>query len=65
MPTKREALGYLKKLDGWRCCNAKTPPSAFKCSTSVSRALSEAEDGDAQAQAIVKDCPRAAAEMGR
>ncbi len=65
MPTRREALGYLKKLDGWRCCNAKTPPSAFKCSTSVSRALSEAEDGDAQAQAIVKDCPRAAAEMGR
>ncbi|HEX5749914.1 MAG TPA: hypothetical protein VFZ09_27025 [Archangium sp.] len=65
MPTKREALGYLKKLDGWKCCNAKTPPSAFKCSTSVSRALSEAEDGDAQAQAIVKDCPRAAAEMGR
>ncbi|MFY0527797.1 hypothetical protein ACN28I_33160 [Archangium gephyra] len=65
MPTRREALGYLKKLDGWRCCHAKTPPSPFKCSTSVSRAVSEAEDGDAQAQAIVKDCPRAAAEMGR
>jgi len=65
MPTRREALGYLKKLDGWRCCNAKTPPSPFKCSTSVSRAVSEAEDGDAQAQAVVKDCPRASAEMGR
>ena len=65
MPTKREALGYLKKLDGWRCCHAKTPPAPFKCSTSVSRAVSEAEDGDAQAQAIVKDCPKAAAEMGR
>ncbi|KFA87874.1 hypothetical protein [Archangium violaceum] len=65
LPTKREALGYLKKLDGWRCCNAKTPPSPFKCTTSVSRALSEAEDGDAQAQAIVKDCPRATAGLGR
>ncbi|AKJ08249.1 hypothetical protein ATI61_12638 [Archangium gephyra] len=65
MPTRREALGYLRKLDGWRCCHAKTPPSPFKCSSSVSRALSEAEDGDAQALAIVKDCPRAAAEMER
>lgn len=65
MPTRREALGYLKRLDGWRCCHAKTPPSPFKCSTSVSRTVSEAEDGDAQAQAIVKDCPRASAEMGR
>lgn len=65
MPTRREALGYLKKLDGWRCCHGRTPPSPFKCTTSVSRAVSEAEGGDAQAQAIVKDCPRASAEMGR
>jgi hypothetical protein len=65
MPTRREALTYLKKLDGWRCCHARTPPSPFKCSTSVSRAVSEAEAGDAQARALVADCPRASAEMGR
>ncbi|HYO56885.1 hypothetical protein [Archangium sp.] len=65
MPTKREALSYLKKLDGWRCCHARTPPSPFKCSTSVSRAMSAAEGGDVQAQAIVADCPRASAEKGR
>jgi hypothetical protein len=65
MPTKREALTYLRKLDGWRCCHAKTPPEPYTCSTSVSRAVDAAEDGDAQAQALVADCPRAAAEMGR
>lgn len=65
MPTRREALGYLKKLDGWRCCHGRATPSPFKCTTSLSRAVSEAEDGDAQAQAIVKDCPKASAEMGR
>ncbi|QRK10348.1 hypothetical protein JQX13_09780 [Archangium violaceum] len=65
MPTRREALSYLKKLDGWRCCHARTPPSPFKCTTSVSRAVREAEDGDARARAIVADCPRAAARMGR
>ncbi|MCY1082720.1 hypothetical protein [Archangium lansingense] len=65
MPTRREALTYLKKLDGWRCCHGRATPSPFKCSTSVSRAASDAEDGDAQAQAVVKDCPKASAEMGR
>ncbi|PTL83324.1 hypothetical protein [Vitiosangium sp. GDMCC 1.1324] len=65
MPTKREALTYLKKLDGWRCCHGRTPPSPFKCSTSLSRAVSAAEDGDAQAQAVVADCPVASARMGR
>ncbi len=65
MPTKREALGYLKKLDGWKCCHTKTPPSAFKCSTSVSRALSAANGGDPDAQKLVADCPRASAERGR
>src|SRR5690242_1107387 len=65
MPTKREALTYLKRLDGWRCCHARTPPSPFKCSTSVSRVVSAAEGGDAQAQALVADCPRASAEKGR
>ncbi len=65
MPTKREALGYLRKLDGWKCCHATTPPSAFKCSTSLSRAVSEAEDGDPEARKIVADCPRASAETGR
>ena len=64
MPTPREALGYLKKLDGWRCCH-RTPPSPFKCSTSVSRAVRAARGGDAQAQAVVADCPRASAELGR
>lgn len=65
MPTRREALGYLKRLDGWRCCHARTVPSAFQCSTSLSRVVREAKGGDAQAQALVADCPRAAAESGR
>jgi hypothetical protein len=65
MPTKREAFTFLKKLDGWRCCHGKAQPSAFQCSTSVSRMVSAAEGGDAQAQALVADCPRASAEMGR
>jgi hypothetical protein len=65
MPTKREALTYLKRLDGWRCCHGRTPPSPFKCSTSVARVVSAAEGGDAQARAVVADCPRASAELGR
>lgn len=65
MPTKTEALTYLKKLDGWRCCHNPTPPSAFKCSTSVSRAVSAAEGGDEKARALVADCPRASEKMGR
>lgn len=65
MPTRSEALTYLKKLDGWRCCNARTPPAPFKCATSVSRAVSAAKGGDARAQAVVADCPRASAELGR
>jgi hypothetical protein len=65
MPTKREALTYLKRLDGWRCCNAKTSPAPFKCSSSVSRALSAAKGGDEQARAVVAQCPRAQAELGR
>lgn len=65
MPTRTEALTYLKKLDGWRCCHNTTPPSPFQCSSSVSRALSAARGGDEQAQAVVADCPRASAQMGR
>ncbi|QRN98210.1 hypothetical protein JRI60_03835 [Archangium violaceum] len=65
MPTRREAVTYLKRLDGWRCCHAKTPPSAFKCSTSVWRAMGAAESGDTQAQAIVADCPRASGTLER
>jgi hypothetical protein len=65
MPTQGEALAYLKKLDGWRCCNGKTTPSAFQCDTSVSRALRGARGGDAKAQEVVAGCPRAAAELGR
>jgi hypothetical protein len=65
MPTRGEALAYLKKLDGWRCCHSKTPPSAFKCETSVSRAVREARGEDAQAREVVAACPRAAAELGR
>jgi hypothetical protein len=65
MPTRREALTYLKRLDGWRCCNGRATPSAFQCSSSVSRALSAARGGDEQARAVVAQCPRAQAEMGR
>ncbi len=65
MPTQREALTYLKRLDGWRCCNAKTPPAPFKCSSSVWRARSAAKGGDEQARAVVAQCPRAQAEWGR
>ncbi len=65
MPTRTESLAYLKRLDGWRCCNGRTTPSAFQCDTSVSRALRAARGGDAQAQEVVAGCPRAAAELGR
>jgi hypothetical protein len=65
MPTRGEALAHLKKLDGWRCCHAQPVPSAFKCETSVSRALREARAGNAQARDLVAGCPRAAAELGR
>jgi hypothetical protein len=65
MPTKREALTYLKKLEGWRCCRGRSVASTFQCSTSLSRAVSAAEGGDAPAQAVVADCPRATAELGR
>jgi hypothetical protein len=65
MPTRREAVTYLKRLDGWRCCHAKTPPSAFKCSTSIWRAQGAADSGDAQARAIMADCPRASGTLER
>ncbi|MGZ3458752.1 MAG: hypothetical protein ACXU86_09620, partial [Archangium sp.] len=65
MPTRREALTYLKKLDGWHCCHGRQTLSPFQCSTSVWRAVSAAEGGDAQAQAMVADCPKASAKMGR
>ncbi len=65
MPTKREALTYLKRLDGWRCCHGRATPSAFQCSSSVSRAVSAAKGGDEPARAVVAQCPRAQDEMGR
>jgi len=65
MPTPREALGHLRKLDGWKCCNGRTPPSAFQCSTSLWRAVRSAKGGDPEAQKVVANCPRASAEMGR
>lgn len=65
MPTRREALTYLKKLEGWHCCHGRQTLSAFQCSTSVRRAVGAAEGGDAQAQALVADCPKASAQMGR
>ena len=65
MPTRGEALAYLKRLDGWRCCHARTVPSAFQCDTAVSRAVRAARGEDAQAREVVAGCPRAAAELGR
>lgn len=65
MPTKREALTYLKRLDGWRCCHGRAIPSEFQCSTSVSRAVSAAKGGDELARTVVAQCPRAQEKMGR
>lgn len=63
MPTPREALGYLHKLDGWRCCHSTTTPVSFQCSNSLSRVAGRAEGGNAQAQAFVAECPQALARM--
>jgi hypothetical protein len=65
MPTRTETLRYLKTLDGWRCCHGRATPSPAKCTSALSRAVREAAGGDAQAQAVVADCPTAAAAMGR
>jgi hypothetical protein len=65
MPTRTETLRYLKTLDGWRCCHGRATPSPAKCTSALSRAVREATGGDAQAQAVVADCPTAAAAMGR
>jgi hypothetical protein len=66
MPTRQEALTYLgKRLDGWRCCHRETPPEPYRCRATVARAVGAARGGDARAQAVVRDCPRAAAKLGR
>ena len=65
MPTPREALSYLHKLDGWRCCHSEKTSAAFECSSSLSRLVGSAKGGNAQAQAFVEDCPQAMARMGR
>ncbi|HEX8439625.1 hypothetical protein [Archangium sp.] len=65
MPTRREALTYLKRLDGWRCCNSRATPSPFTCSSSVSRAVRAAKGGDEESRAVVAQCPRARSELGR
>jgi hypothetical protein len=64
-PTRTESLRYLKTLDGWRCCHGRTTPSPARCTDALSRAAREAAGGDAQAQAVVADCPTAAAAMSR
>ncbi|WNG13665.1 hypothetical protein [Cystobacter fuscus] len=64
-PTRTETLRYLKTLDGWRCCHGRATPSPSRCENAVSRAVREAAGGDTQAQAVVADCPTAAAAMGR
>lgn len=61
VPTHTEALKFLKTLDGWRCCHGRTSASAPKCEPSLERALRDARGGDAQAQAVVEQCPEAAA----
>jgi len=61
VPTRSEALKYLKTLDGWRCCHGRSSPTADKCEPAVSRAVREARGGYERAQAVVADCPKAAA----
>jgi hypothetical protein len=65
VPTRTETLRYLKTLDGWRCCHGRATPSPSRCTDALSRAVRVAAGGDAQAQAVVADCPTAAAAMGR
>lgn len=64
MPTPREALTFLHKLDGWRCCHSAKAPASFQCTSSVKRVVRSAEGGDVQAQALVEDCPRAQGTLG-
>ena len=65
MPTRREALAFLRKLDGWHCCHAKSPPTAFECTSALERVARAARGGDTPSQTLVADCPRATAEAGR
>ena len=64
VPTRSEALDYLKTLNGWRCCHGRVTPSPTQCTSSLSRAVREAAGGDARARTVVADCPTAAAAMG-
>lgn len=57
MPTRDEALRFLVRLPGWRCCNERA--ASWQCDVSVAKAVREARKGHEQARAVALDCPKA------
>ncbi|WP_163991175.1 hypothetical protein [Pyxidicoccus caerfyrddinensis] len=56
-PTKAETLKYLgKTLTGWHCCHG-TRDATWECRRSLDRLVRSARGGDAEAKALVADCP--------
>lgn len=56
-PTKAETLKYLgKTLTGWHCCHG-TRDATWECRSSMNRLVRNARGGDAEAKALVADCP--------
>jgi hypothetical protein len=56
-PTKAETLKYLgKTLIGWHCCHG-TRDATWECRRSLDRLVRGARGGDAEAKALVADCP--------
>ncbi len=63
-PTKAEMLKYLgRTLTGWHCCHG-TRDVTWECRTSLDRLVRNARGEDAEARALVADCPVAAKRLG-
>ena len=62
-PTQAEMLQYLgRTLTGWHCCHG-TRAVTWQCRTSLDRAVRNARGGDAEAKALVAECPVAGARL--
>ncbi len=66
-PTRHEAFIYLdRKLTGWKCCHGyRQHKDTWMCQRSLSRLTREARGQDAQALALVAECPEAATRLQR
>lgn len=55
-PTRTEALRYFGTLDGWKCCNGRGAPQRV-CPPSLAHLLAAADDGVAEADRRLGECP--------